>query len=427
MFRRVFVVRPSLLLVSLVAMCLGVAPAAAQEELDDNRRIEKYRDVTQTMSEPIYRRLTSVHDHLADDEYAEALAALDRFGRTVLNDYEEALVLQTYGFAYIQQGRHAQAVEYFEKSLAMESLPGEAQQGMLYSLASLYAAEENHQRAIDTMRRWFRYEEDPIPDAYMVIATSFVEMQRYTDALPYVRKAIQKSDEPKEAWYMLELAIHFEKQDYRAAVALLRKMVQFWPDSGKYWDMLASAYLELKQDKDALDTLMVAYTNGLIDDSTRIMTVVQLNMVLDIPYTAGVILDGEMRNGRIEVDKKNLDILLQAWLSSREYKRAMDTLERLSPYVDDGSYLMRKAGIHNELGEWALVTSTVAEALERGVDNEANAHMLAGMAYTELKQFDNALASFRRCRDAGDDKQRQNATAWISFVQDKIAVARAVN
>jgi tetratricopeptide (TPR) repeat protein len=261
----------------------------------------------------------------------------------------------------------------------------------------------------------------------MVIATSFVEMERYTDALPYVRKAIQKSEEPKEGWYMLELAIHFEKQDFRAAVALLRKMVQFWPDSGKYWDMLASAYLELKQDKNALDTLMVAYTNGMIDDSTRIMTVVQLNMVLDIPYTAGVILDREMESGRIDTNKKNLDILLQAWLSSKEYKKAMVTLDRLTPYVEDGSYQMRKAGIHNELGEWALVVSSVEKALGMGVDDPADAHMLAGMAYTELKQFDNALASFRRCRDAGDNKQRQNANAWISFVQDKIAVARVAN
>ena len=125
------------------------------------------------------------------------------------------------------------------------------------------------------------------------------------------------SDEPKEGWYMLELAIHFEKKDFRAAVALLRKMVRFWPDSGKYWDMLASAYLELKEDKNALDTFMVAYTNGLIDDPTRIMTVVQLNLSLDIPFTAGVILEKEMAAGRIESSKKNLEILLQAWIEAR--------------------------------------------------------------------------------------------------------------
>jgi tetratricopeptide (TPR) repeat protein len=115
----VFVLRRSLFILSLITLCIQARPAMAQEELNDNRKIEKYRDVTQTMSEPIYRRLSNVHDHLADDEYPEAIAGLDRFRNTVMNDYEEALVLQTYGFTYIQQGDHGRAVEYFEKSLAM--------------------------------------------------------------------------------------------------------------------------------------------------------------------------------------------------------------------------------------------------------------------------------------------------------------------
>ena len=374
------------------------------------------------MTESVYRRLSNIQEELASEKYDEVIGALQRLSNAALNDYEEALVLQTFGFAYIQQNRLQSAVEYFEKSLAMESLPGEAQQGMLYSLASLYLAEERFQDAIDTMRTWFRYEANPLPDAYMVIATSFVELQQFDDALPYVQKALEIAEKPREQWYMLELAIYFEKESFRDAVSLLKKMLKYWPDNGKYWDMLASSYLELKQDKNALDTMMVAYANELIKEKNRLMTVVQLNLSLNIPFTAGTILEKEMAAGRIEENKKNLEILLQAWISAKEYDRAAKTINRLGALVDDGEIFMRKAGIHNELGEWSDVIAAVEQALQKGLEDPADAHVLAGMAYTELKQYDDAVNAFRQARNKGDDKQRRNATEWISYVQEKMAL-----
>ena len=406
--------------------CILVSVAVwGQEELDDDRKILKYRDGSQAMTEPTYRRLNIIHEKLAEDAHVEALSLLDRLDNVKLNDYEEALVLQTYGFVYIQQGQYKPAVENFEKSLAMDSLPGAAQQGMLYSLAGLYLAEEEHLKAIDTMRRWFRYEADPVAEAYMIIGTAFTQMERFDDALPYVQKAIQKSEKPIENWYTLELAIHFEKDRFREAITVLKKMVQIWPDKPNYWDMLSGAQRQLKQDKEALDTMMLAYTKGLVKEERKIVSLAQLNMILDIPYTGGVILDAEIANGNVEASKENLNLLLQAWLSSREYARAVKTIDRLGPLAEDGSYFMRKAGIHNELGEWSQVVVATEQALEKGLDDPADAHILAGMAYTELRQFDKAISTFRKARDAGDDKQRSNANGWIDFVQEKIAVQSA--
>ena len=79
-----------------------------------------------------------------------------------------------------------------------------------------------------------------------------------------MQRAIELAEEPREQWYMLELAIYFEQKQFRNASRLLKTMLGYWPGNGKYWDMLASTYLELGQDKNALDTLMVAYRNGLI-------------------------------------------------------------------------------------------------------------------------------------------------------------------
>ena len=151
--------RSSLATLALLAISsLAVSgPASGQDELKDDRKIEKYRKSSESMTESVYRRLGNAQEAIGEENYDEALATLKRLSNASLNDYEEALVLQTFGYAYIQQNRLKLAVDYFEKSLAMESLPGEAQQGMLYTLASQYASAGRYQDAIDTMSTWFRY------------------------------------------------------------------------------------------------------------------------------------------------------------------------------------------------------------------------------------------------------------------------------
>lgn len=400
-------------------------PALGQEELDDDRKVETRKNITRAMSEPVYRRLNSIHEMLAEERYSDAMSALSKMDNMSLNKYEEALVLQTYGFAHVQQGNYQTALKYFEFSLVANALPALAQQGMLYSLAGLYAAEGHYLKCIETIREWFRYEEDPVADAYMIIGSAFTELERYDDALPYVQKAIQKAEVPKENWYLLELAIYFEKKRFYDAIALLKRVVQFWPDKPKYWNMLASSYLELNDDKAALDTMMIAYTKDMLTSENRIMALVQLNMIQNIPYTAGVILEKALAAGTIEETRKNLDILLQAWLSSREYDRAVATIDQLAPFAEDGIYFMRKAGIHNELGEWEMVIVAADQALQMGMERPTEAHMLAGMAYTELKLFPKAIAAFRDAREVGNAKQRNNADAWIDFVTEKILIKSA--
>ena len=400
-------------------------PALSQEELNDDRKVEERRDIPHTMTEPVYKRLNSIHEMLAEEAYADAMTALSKLENARLNKYEEALIAQTYGFTYVQQGKYELALQYFEKSLAFNTLPALAQQGMLYSLAGLYLAERQYLKAIETIREWFRYEEDPIADAYMIIASALTELERYDDALPYVQKAIQKAEEPKENWYLLELAILFEKQRYRDAISVLKEVVQIWPDAPKYWDMLASSYLELNEDKAALDCLMISYNKGSLTTENKILALVQLNMVENIPYTAGEVLERELAAGTVEENKKNLDMLLQAWLTSREYDRAVAVIDRLAPYAKDGTYFMRKAGIHNELGQWEKVIVAVDQALEKGLEKPTDAHMLAGMAYTELRRYPKAIAAFRNAKDLGDTKQRKNAAAWIDFVSEKAQIKSA--
>jgi len=391
----------------------------AQEELRDDREILKRPEVNAAMTELVYKRLSNIHDQMGENELDDAIAGLQKLERQRLSKYEKALVLQTFGFVYAQRGNEAAAIKRFEESLATNSLPATAHQGMLYSLAGLLAAEARHLDSIKTAREWFRYEESPQPAAYMLIGASFAELERFDEALPYVLKAIAKMEKPNEGWYMLALAIYFQQEKYRESANLLVTMLQLWPDKPKYWEMLAGSYLELEDDKRALDTMMLAHNNDMLLKPTQLRALAQLSLMRDIPYSAGVTLDESISKGTLEDNEDNLKLLLQAWLSAREYDRAVTVINRLAPYAEDGQYFLQAAQIYNELGDWQKVVDNTTKALDAGLEKSVDALLLMGTAYSELGEYDRAIRAFKRVQQVGDTRHRRNAESWMAFVDEK--------
>jgi tetratricopeptide (TPR) repeat protein len=387
---------------------------------------ETRRERSVSMSEGVYRRLTAVHELLGDGRLDEALQHLDQLAQARLSPYEEALVQQAFGFCYAQQGHYQEAIRAFERSLALDALPNDAQQGMLYSLAGLYASEGQFEKTVATMRTWFKYAEEPVPaDAYMLVASSYAQLEKLQEALPYAREAIKRASTPNESWYMLELSIDFELKDYKSASALLRDMVLYWPDNGRYWEMLASAYLELEDDRNALATLMIAYRKGLVDDEAQLLNLVRLNMFLEIPYEAGRILETAMAANRVETNQKNLELLLSAWTAAREVDKALVAIDRLAPLADDGEYYVQKAQLLAERTEWRRAVDAADQAIEKGgLKDPATVYLLKGMAYAELGEYDDALAVFAEARRFGG-AQGRNVDAWIGYVKDRQQVAQA--
>lgn len=413
---------------TLVVMLSLLLPlfGLAQEELNDKRKILKREEVNAAMSELVYKRLSGIHDKMGEGDLAGALDDLKKLDSPRLSKYERALLLQTFGFVYAQQSNEAEAIRYFEQSLATNNLPATAHQGMLYSLAGLLVAEGQYQKGIDTAREWFRYEEKPGADAFMLIGSSFAELQQFDQALPYILKAIETSTEARESWYMLAIAIYFQQQQFSKAADMLLVTLRHWPHNARYWEMLAACYLELEDDKRALDTMMLSYTNGMLTNPDRIRALAQLAMLRDMPYSAGVVLATEMQKGTIAADESNLKMLLQAWLSAREYDRAVETINGLEQYAADGEYFLQAAQIYSETGAWSKVVDNANKALAAGLKKPAIALLLAGSALTELEQFTEAISVFERVRAVGDAAERRNADAWIDFVSERRQLKNAV-
>jgi tetratricopeptide (TPR) repeat protein len=407
------------------ALCIAgslTAPGLMAQESTIQKEEREERAVS--MSEQVYKRLSAVHELIGEKQNAEALEKLESLEKQRLSPYEQALIYQAYGYVYINKNDTKRAIEYFEKALATDALPNFAQQGMLYSLAGLYASEERYQDAIRTLTTWFKYEPDPPADANILMASSYFELKQYDKALPWVQEAIKKraadGKEPKESWYQLELAAYFEGNRYNDAAKLLRRMLALWPNQSKYWKTLSGVYTTLEKDSEALALMMLAYEKGHLTEEKELLNLARLNLFLDIPFTAGVILEKEMNNGRIETNQKNLLLLKQCWSNSREYDRTIDVLQRLAEQSEDGEFDIEIAQILVEKTDWDGASAAARRAIDKGgLKKPGNAWLLLGMSLAEGGNYNEAERALREAKKFSENRINERAQGWLDYVNDR--------
>ncbi len=413
----------------LLAAALLAPAAGAQDDsgnlpawhpLRPDRVAEEREEPATSMSESFYRRLSRAHELLDEDNLGEALELMDRIRPGRLSDYEGAQLYQTYGFAYSQMDREDEAFEAFGKCLELNALPTAVQQGIVYSMAGYYAGQERFEESNETLLRWFRYQAERVPEAYILMGANFAQREMMREALPYVVLANQLSEEPNENWRNLQLAIHVELEQFPDAIDLLKENIGIWPGNLRYYVVLSSLYMQTQNDEGALAALTIPWFRGMLVEETDILNLARLNLFLESPVRAGMVLEEAMKRGHVEENADNLRVLLNAWTLAREMDRAVNTIDKLAQLSEDGEYYHRKAMLLNESGDWEGVVESCRRALEKGgLERPGDVWVLQGVALAELRRFDEAITAFESARRSGNDNIRRNANAWIGYVRDR--------
>ena len=416
-------------LIAALALALLAPLAAAQDDYTDlptwhplrpDRVAVEREETSGQMSEGFYRRLSRTHELLDEDNLTEALDLLDRIRPDRIGEYEAAQLYQTYGFIYSQLEREEEAFAAFENCLELDALPTYVQQGIVYSVAGYYAGKDRYQESNDTLLRWFRYEAEPIADAYILMGANFAQREMMAEALPYVVRANQLAKEPSENWRNLQLAIHVELGQFAEAIELLKSNIAVWPDNLRFYLVLSSLNMELQNDEGALAALAIPWYRGMLVKEVEIINLARLNLFLENPARAGLVLSEAMERGYVEENSENLRLLLSSWTMAREMERAVATIDKLAAISEDGEYYHRKAMLLNETGEWEGVVESCRLALEKGgLERPDEVWVLLGVSLAELRRFDEAIESFESAKKSGNENIRRNAKAWIDYVKDR--------
>ena len=375
-----------------------------------------------SVSTKTYRELTAIQELMSssEDQTGNLKSAISRLEILLDNvseeSLDEALTLQTLGYALMADEQFEEAIIQLRKSLDTKKLPQNVTFNVGYMVAQLYAALGEFDNAMIFATDWFAELETPNPNQYIFMANIYAQVKRYQESVPYAETAIKNSDKPRETWYQLLTANYFELRRYPDAAKVLLEVIELWPEKTGYWEQLASVYMMMDNPSYALASLKVAFENDLIEKETTIKSLFQLAMIKEIPDHAARLIEKAMSNGILNRNEVYLDLAAQAWVSAREINNAVETYSELSKIVDHGEPLRKMANLQINSSQWQEAENNLQEALSRKLEKPGETWLLLGIAQSELGKFDSARTSLRKAR--AYESVERSASSWLRYSQD---------
>jgi tetratricopeptide (TPR) repeat protein len=402
---------PGAVLALLLAMATWLGePRAGAQESDQNFVVGEWA----------FSRLSKAHEAIGKGQLAEALKILDSMTRKLgLNAHERALIWQTYGYVHSTQERYPQAIEAFEKCLALGAMPPGALLDTQYNLGQLYMANRQYRKAIEVLTDWIGKVDKPNPETKHLLAMAHVQAKDWPGALPWMQQALAEVKEPREPWLQLLLSIHFELKQKAAIFRTLERLALSYPKKS-YWMQLSAAALDLGDEKRALAILEMIHLQGLLQSGPELRNLASLLLQEGVPYKAAQVIARALEDGLLPRDRPTLTMLADAWLRARELERAVGPLGEAAALHENGDMFIRLAQVHMEREKWAEAAASIQAGQQKGkLTDPGNAQLLLGITWLRAERLDRARKAFEQAQ--GFDNTRTSAAQWLKALQARAA------
>ncbi|MEJ2128363.1 MAG: hypothetical protein P8X81_05915 [Woeseiaceae bacterium] len=413
--------------ICLTLMCslLVALPAAAQDDEDAAERQSRSQKTkqAQAVSKDVYDRIQKAQELVDAKDYSGALRLLNSlYNPDKLTEYEQSNVLNYIGFVYYNMDDVNGAIRTYEKMLAIPSLEETLRKQTTYTMAQLYTMQEQYNKALSTLDKWFQLETNPAPEPFILKAQNLYQVERHAEMIEPIETAMriarERDKEVKEDWYNLLNFAYFRQENYRMVRDIQKIMLVNWPKK-RYWFSLAGAYTELGEDENLINAYAAAFDQGMLEKESELVTMAQLFMQREVPYKAGQLLEKEMAAGRISKNAKHYRLLSQAWQLSMEDQKAIPALTEAARLSNDGELDVRLANALLNTGKYSECVEAVEDGIRKGgLKSPDNAQISLGMCLYNLRRYNNAISAFQRA--AKTPRSRKVANQWINVIRAEI-------
>jgi len=392
--------------VGLISLSLCILGASVNAE-----------EKSQPISPWLYKQISKSEALIAKQAYPQARKKLQKtLAKLDKNSYEQAITLRSLASVYALENQYQKSARLLEQAMATGALTETQQQEALLNLGQLYMATEQYQKAVEKLDPWLKqHPETRNTQVHVLLANAYSQLKQYRKALPYIEYAIQRSKKPRESWLQLNLALYYQLENYSAAAGILRKLVAQYPDKKDYWQQLASVYQHIQQYNHALTIKYLAYEKGYIQSEAEIIQLFNLFLYNQQPYQAANLLSKHLNKEGVRQSSKNWEMLANAWTRAREYKKAINALEKASSLHQKGELYLQLGRIHVEQELWQAAINAINKALKKGgVKQTGEAYILLGMSYYETGKLKSAKSAFNNA--IRYRKTKKSAEQWLNYV-----------
>lgn len=337
------------------------------------------------------------------------------------NPYEQVLLAQYAGYAYLADENYAKAIESFGKVLKLvPNMPVATEAQTYLTLGQLYSAEENPKKGLEMLLKWTEYVDSLKPDQQYMFASLYYQLEDSKNALLNINEAVKNQEAlgkvPNETWYLLQRGLYFEKEDFKNGLVVLEKLIRHYPKA-QYWKQLSQVYRMEDRANESLSALETCYLMGGLDSEKDLLNLAYSYLEAETPYKATKVLNkGIYETKKIEPTAKNLKLLADSYRLSQDVKKSLGEYEKAAQKSTDGELIIGLAQAHLANDNFKEASKWGREALKKGgIKRVDQANFTVAQAEFEMKHFDEAIKFFR---EAGKDaRSSKTASQWISYAE----------
>ena len=328
----------------LGALLLSAAPVVAQQPVRDYSLSDATSEVL-----PNYKLAVDAKN------YDAGLAILDaQLAKVPADSYDAAMLYQIKTQTLLQKGDFSQVIGPLEKGLALSDSKSptyyeeRATRDLVFFLAQLYLQEAVQakntgqagvlfEKADNTMARWIKLSPKPTTEGQLIYSQLLynraVQNAEHPDlvimkrALDQVEIGLQLSTHPKDIFYVLKLVCLQQLNRNAEAVEYLELLVKQKPDSSTYWQQLAALYLGAGNEIRAILSIERAQANGLMNSPKDNFNLIGIYFNLSQYEKAAELLESGLKNGRIDNEIKNWELLALTYQQLDRPFKGIDSLK----------------------------------------------------------------------------------------------------
>lgn len=377
---------------------------------------------TPALRAKVYEQLARAQALADAGKTAEALAALDkvRDKSSSMNSYELAMMHNFYGFIAYNAEQYDKAIKAFEQVVAQDGIPETLELSTLFSLAQLHMMQGNYDKTLTFIDRWEKLNKAPVKaSTFLLKAQAMYQLKDYQRASGFINQAVamveQEGKVPEENWLVLQRAVYYELKQPKQVTAVLEKMVQHY-NQGKYWLQLGGMYGEIGEEKKQLAVLEAAYQQGFINTGADLYNLAQLYYYHQAPVKGARLMEQAMAKKLLAADLRNLKFTANCWTLAKEDDKAIPVLLAASKLSEDGELDAQLAQLYLNRSEFDKAIELAEKALQKGkLRNPGVTHLVMGMAYFNLQNFNDALSQLAKAEQF--DGAKRMAQQWTRYVE----------
>jgi len=379
-----------------------------------------------TISQWTYQYMKKINGYISEENWVEAKRELEIFENKYFKNersYERALINQLYGQFYLLQGEFKMAIPWLNRATmhGKLSLPADIQTRT--NLAAAYFQLGEYNNVVTTLlgaqKKGMSRGIDLSAANFVMLGMAYFQKKDYLNAYNYVSTGNDLTTKLNEDWLQYEFALAVQLKKYNEAIEIGQYLVFVNPSKDSYWKQLSGVYYGGNNEDGSLAGLELAYEKGVLTKEQDFINLVKYFLYKDLPIKAVKVMNDGLNNLFIEDNKKNLDLLSDAYFLAKDRSSGVEVLKRSLEIEADPKTSYKIARFAFESEDWNTAINFFKRAKsENWNEVPGRIDLLLGITYYEKNDYRSSLLYLTQALDY--KKSKTAAEGWINYINETI-------